>query len=100
MNYFFFLILWLLTSRIFFYVYLLKVPVVVFTRLCQSIGVTKHANLIIKGCYELMCQVLPPGVESCTVPRCLTITAVGPLQPVICLTYVVLLCGTTSQFLI
>ena len=32
-------------------------PVVVFTNVCQSVGVTKHANgnLIIEGCYELMC---------------------------------------------
>ena len=33
----------------------LQAPVVVFTNLCQSIHVTKHAKLIIEGCYELMC---------------------------------------------
>ena len=31
--------------------------------------ITKHVNLVIEGCYELMCQVLPTGGESCAVPR-------------------------------
>ena len=33
----------------------LQAPVVVFTNLYQSLRVTKHGNLIIEGCYELMC---------------------------------------------
>ena len=33
----------------------LPAPVVVFTNLYQSIRVTKHSNLIIEACYELMC---------------------------------------------
>ena len=33
----------------------LQAPVVAFTHFCQSIAVTKQANLIIEGSYDLMC---------------------------------------------
>ena len=49
------MILWLLDLSALLLLLVLQAPVEVFTTLYQSLHVTKHGNLIIDGCYELMC---------------------------------------------